>query len=125
MDVNPVDLPSFMQKNNVPNDAYFAGKPNGYDAYDSFLLCWDVTVPTTDADKQKSIRERFSTYAFAAIAEFLPKNGYKKVSMNSSDLRKFHEKYKLSVINTYDFYINKDFDALVEYYSLYYKKIEQ
>ena len=40
--VKPIDLPYFMKENNIPNDAYFSGRDNSYDAWDDILLCWDI-----------------------------------------------------------------------------------
>jgi hypothetical protein len=44
-DVKPIDLPQFMLDNNIPADAYFDGKDNGYDGWDDILLSWDINIP--------------------------------------------------------------------------------
>lgn len=117
MDVKPIDIISFMANNNIPNDACFDGKDNGYDAWDDILLSWDIVVPTTDKDKLKFKKDRFSTIAFRSIYNSLTVNGYKRVGYNTGLLKQFDD------TTVYDMYINKDFDRLVKYYSLPFVKL--
>jgi hypothetical protein len=108
-DVNPIELPSFMSENNVPDDAYFAGVDNGYDGYSGFVLEWQRLVPATDEEKLKYIKERFANTAYNKVYKALIPNGYKRVGVYSSQLKKDSEIYEM--------YISKDFDGLVSYYS--------
>lgn len=112
LDVNPIDLAKFMQENNIPNDAYFDGRDNGYDAWNDILLSWDTDIPTTDLDKLKYKRKTFSTIAFKYVFDLLTTNGYKRVGYNSGLLKEFDD------TTVYDMYINKEFDRLEKYYSL-------
>ena len=112
IDINPIDIPSFMKTNNIPNDASFDGRDNGYDAWDDILLSWEIDIPTTDKDKLKFKRDKFSSIAFKLVYDLLIKNGYKRVGYSSSLLKQFDD------TTVYDMYINKDFDRLVKYYSL-------
>ena len=112
IDVEPINLLSFMKDNNIPNDAYFDGRDNGYDAFDDILLSWDIDVPTTDEDKLKFKRDKFTTIAFRFVFHLLEDNGYKRVGYYSGKLKQFSD------TTVYDMYIEKDFDRLVEYYSL-------
>jgi hypothetical protein len=100
LDVSPLNIVSFMKDNNIPDDAYFGGRDNGYDAFDAILLCWDVRILTTDKDR------------FKFVSDLLKNNGYKRNSYNSASLKQFDD------TTVYDMYINKNFDRLVEYYSL-------
>lgn len=111
-DVSPLNIVSFMKENNVPDTACFGGKPNGYDAFDQVCLCYDVDIPTTDDDKLKFKRNRFSNIAWTKVYASLTQNGYKRVGFNSGLLKEFDD------TTVYDMFINKDFDRLVKYYSL-------
>jgi hypothetical protein len=111
-DVKPTDILSFMKDNDIPINAEFGGKPNGDDGFDEVCLVYDVDIPTTDKDKLKHKRSRFSTTAFRLVYELLTVNGYKRVGYNSGLLKPFDN------TTVYDMYINKEFDRLVEYYSL-------
>jgi hypothetical protein len=116
VDVSPLDIVSFMKKNDIPDDAYFDGRDNGYDGFDDILLSWEVKVPTTDKDKTDFRRKRFTTLAFARVREILLENGYKRVRYNSGLLREFKDTC------VYDMFVNNQFDRLVKYYSLPFKK---
>ena len=67
MDVSPIDLREFMKDNNVPDDAEFDGRDNGYDAWDDIQLSWNIDVPTTDKDKTDHDRRVFTTIAFKLV----------------------------------------------------------
>lgn len=117
MDVNPINLLNFMKEKGVPDNAWFGGRDNGYDGYSEFLLCWEVVVPTTEQDDLKFMRTHFPIRAFKQIFDVLTANGYTRVGVNSSEFSKFKN------FNQYDLYLKNEFDLLVEYYSLYFKKI--
>ena len=52
IDVKPSDILLFMKNNNIPNNAYFSLRENGYDAFDNdILLSWEINISTTDKDK--------------------------------------------------------------------------
>lgn len=110
--VKPLELSSFMKDNSVPNDAYFSGRDNGYDAWDDIILAWEVDVPTTDKDKLLFKRKRFSDIAFRLVYDLLTKCGYKRVGYDTGLLKEFKD------TTVYDMYVNKEFDRLVKYYSL-------
>lgn len=117
MDVDPINLLSFMKEKGVPDNAWFGGRNDGYDGYSSFLLCWDIVVLTTEQDNLKFMRTHFPTRAFKQIFDAMTANGYKRVGVNTSEFSKFKN------LNQYDLYVKNEFDVLVEYYSLYFKKI--
>jgi len=112
MDVKPVDFISFMEQNNIPSDAYFDGRDNGYDGYDAFLLSWDIDVPTTAKDKLDFNIRVFTSVAFKRVFALLLANDYKRVGFSSRLLKQFDD------TSVYDMYIAKDYDRLVEYYTL-------
>lgn len=113
-DVVPLELVSFMKKNNIPDDAYFDGNPNGYDAYDDFLLSWETDVPTTDKDKLKYVKDNFSNIVTRSMYKLFIDNGYKRRGFNSGLLKQFDD------TTLYDMYINKDFDRIISYFLLSY-----
>ena len=115
-DVKPMDIISFMKDNNIPNDACFDGRDNGYDAWDDILLSWEIDVPTTDKDKKEFKIKRFTGISWRFVYDLLTKNGYKRVGYNTGLLKQFDD------TTVYDMYINKDFDRLVKYYSLSFNK---
>jgi intergrase/recombinase len=95
-----------------PNNAYFSGRDNGYDAWDDIVLAWEIDIPTTEKDKLSFKRKRFTNIAWKFVYDLLIKNGYKRVGYNTSLLKEFDD------TTVYDMYINEDFDRLVKYYSL-------
>ena len=111
-DVSPANIVSFMKEKNIPDNACFGGKPNGYDAFDQVCLCYDVKIPTTDKERLKYKREKFSNSAWAKVYPLLTQNGYKRVGFNTGLLKAFDD------TTVYDMFINSDFDRLVKYYSL-------
>lgn len=111
-DVCPVNIADFMKENNIPNDAFFAGRPNGYDAFDQICLCYDVKIPTTAKDQLKFKKSQFSTIAFKEVYNLLLSNGFKRVGYNSGRLKEFDD------TTVYEMFISQDFDRLVKYYSL-------
>ena len=115
-DVAPLELIQFMKDNNIPDDAYFGGKPNSYDSFDEVCLCYNVDIPTTEKDKLRFCRSAFTSIAWEFVYDLLIKNGYKRISYNSASLKQFDG------TSVYDMYINNDYDSLVKYYSLSFVK---
>ena len=111
-DVSPLNIVQFMKDNDIPDDACFGGRDNGYDAFDQICLCYDIDIPTTDKDKDKYRKERFTGLVFKPLYDLLLANGYKRISSWSSLYKEFD---KTSV---YEMYMAKEFDRLVQYYSL-------
>lgn len=111
-DVKPSEFTQFMKDNNIPDDAYFGGEPNGYDSIDNVCLCYDVDIPTTEKDKLRFCRQSFTSIAWQFVYDLLIKNGYKRVGYNTASLKQFND------TTVYDMYIDNDYDMLVKYYSL-------
>lgn len=114
-DIKPIELLSFMKKKDIPDTARFNGRDNGYDGWDDILLSWDVKIPTTNKDKDEYRKRVFSTTAFQTVYNLLTNNGYKRVPYNASQLNEFKNK------TVYGMLINKEYDKLVNYYSLAFK----
>lgn len=119
IDVSPLELLQFMKDNDIPDSAYFDGKDNGDNGWSDILLSWQVDVPTTDEDKLKFKRRRFTDIAWKLVYNTLTnsESGYKRVGYNSGELKRFDN------TTVYDMYMTGDFDRLVEYYSLPFIKI--
>lgn len=115
-DVKPSELTQFMKDNNIPDDADFDGKPNGYDSFDEVCLSFSVDIPTTEKDKFKFCRQSFTSIAWQFVYDLLIKNGYKRVGYNSALLKPFEW------TSAYEMYINNEYDSLVKYYSLSFVK---
>jgi hypothetical protein len=119
MDVNPLELITFMKENNIPDDAEFEGVDNGYDAYNDFALGWRTPIPTTEKDRDYWVKERFNRNAVTALHQGLVKDGYYKKGFDSILYRKF---VKTSLL---DRFLNDDLESIVEYYSTHYFMIEK
>lgn len=115
-DVKPVKIIEFMQENNIPEDADFDGRDNGYDAWDDICLSWYIDVPTTERDKEESKRKRFEYVAWKHVFESLTSNGYTVAGYNPDDFKQFKD------TSLYDMFVEGDFERLVKYYSLRFKR---
>lgn len=111
-DVEPLELIDFMKTNNIPDNAWFGGIDNGYDGFSTVCLNYDVVVPATEKDRRTFRRNRFTSIAFRCVSSVLSVNGYNRTVFNSAKYKEF------STSNIYDMYSDKEFDRLVEYYSL-------
>jgi hypothetical protein len=113
-DVKPLELTKFMKDNDVPDDAYFSGRDNGYDGWEvgDIVLAWDIDVPTNEKEKLKYSKDRFRNIAWQYVYRSLTTNGYTRVGYSSGLLKQFDD------TTVYDMYMDKDFDRLVKYYSL-------
>lgn len=112
----PITIPQIMQDSDVPDDAELVKFDSDNDGYDDICLAWDIDVPTTDKDKMDFRRRAFDSTAFRFVSNLLITNGYKRISYDGIAGREFRD------IHIYDLYIAKDFDRLVKYYSLSFKK---
>jgi hypothetical protein len=117
IDVEPKDLAKFMSDNNVPQDCWFSVQDdNAPFSSQELYLAWYVDVPTTEKDNLNFNRKRFRSIAWNTLRPMLLENGYERIGFNSGLLKHFKD------TTVYDMYIDKDFDRLVEWYSLSFKK---
>lgn len=112
LDVNPLELRSFMRENNIPNDAVFSGKDNGYDGWNDIVLAWSVEEKMTDQEKNKIYGENFYRISQYYVPKIMRQNGYTPVDSISKSVSKL----------LYENYMKGDFDDLAELYSFLYKK---
>lgn len=117
-DIKPVNLLSFMQENKIPDNAYFNGRNNGYDGFDAILLEWAIDVPTTEKDKAAFLKKRFNTIAGSRVYKTLSERGYKREGFNSGLLAAYDD------TTVYDMYIAKDWDRLLNYFSLAFPQLK-
>ena len=115
-DVDPLKLMEFMRENNVPEDAWFDGEDNGYDAFSDIGLMWWTKIPTTQLDKLKFKMERFDGIAWNCVRDILVANGYKVCPINSEFLREF------KCDNLYTMYTKGEYERIFKFYSFRFKK---
>jgi len=107
--VYPIDIAQFIADNNIPINCLFN--------WDEGSLEWWAEVPTTEEDDLKFRKTRFTGLAGTAVYSALLKNGYtKKELLNIPLSRQFDS------TNVYDMYLNDEWDKLMEYYSLFFRK---
>lgn len=106
-DVKPIELAAFMTVNNVPNNAYFNGKDNGYDAFDDILISWEIKVPTTPDDQKNFLKDYFRRNAHIHVINLLKDNGYLAQFKCSRKPEK----------PIYDMYVIMDITKIVQYYN--------
>lgn len=112
-DLTPAQLLDFAKEHNIPEGATIEGVPNSYDAYEGVALCWSIPIPTTEKGKLSFIKIKFNNNAaWNLVYKTLLENGYKRVGFNTGLLKPFDN------TTVYDMYVNREFDRLVEYYSL-------
>ena len=113
--VKPIDIVDFMKENGIPDDAYLTGGDD--EGQYGVFLCWDVEVPTTEADKLIFVKDRNNHVIWQYVYKLLTENGYERIPYDFPYFRKFGN------TTVYDMFINKDFDLLVEYYSGFFGKV--
>ena len=115
--VDPLKLNEFMREENVPEDAWFDGLDNGYDAFSDIGLMWWTKIPTTQLDKLKFKMERFDGIAWNCVRDILLANGYSICQFDTALLREFKG------TNLYTMYTNGEFDRIFKFYSFRFKKV--
>ena len=119
-DVNPLELLSFMQKNNIPDDAYFDTTYNETAVFSSGAepcLSYQIDVPTNEKEKLAFKKKRFTSVAWSMVYNALTSNGFKRVGFNSGLLRDFDD------TTVYEMYLAQDFDRLEKYYLLPFERL--
>lgn len=116
-DVEPLKLMEFMRENNVPEDAWFDGEDNGYDAFSDIGLMWYTQVPTSEKDKLRFKVEHFDNIAWNFVRDILLANGYSICQFDTALLREFKG------TNLYTMYTNGEFDRIFKFYSFRFKKV--
>lgn len=115
-DVEPLKLMEFMRENNVPEDAWFDGEDNGYDAFSDIGLMWWTKIATTQQDKLKFKTKRFDDIAWNCVRDILVANGYKVCPIDYGFLREF------KFDNLYTMYTKGEYERIFKFYSFRFKK---
>lgn len=115
-DVEPLKLMEFMRENNVPEDAWFDGEDNGYDAFSDIGLMWWTEIATTQQDKLKFKTKRFDDIAWNCVRDILVANGYKVCPIDYVFLREF------KCDNLYTMYTKGEYERIFKFYSFRFKK---
>ena len=115
--VDPLKLHEFMREANVPEDAWFDGEDNGYDAFSDIGLMWYTQVPTSEKDKLRFKVEHFDNIAWNFVRDILLANGYSICQFDTALLREFKG------TNLYTMYTNGEFDRIFKFYSFRFKKV--
>lgn len=115
-DVEPLKLMEFMRENNVPEDAWFDGEDNGYDAFSDIGLMWWTEIATTQQDKLKFKTKRFDDIAWNCVRDILVANGYKVCPIDYGFLREF------KFDNLYTMYTKGEYERIFKFYSFRFKK---
>ena len=115
-DVNILQFQEFLTDNNIPDTAWFStcGEDGPFEV-NTPCLVYDVTVNKTKAEILRDRKARFTNVVWAMLYPLLTEKGYIR-HFDSSLLREFKD------TAIYDMYVNGEFDRLVKYYSLRFKK---
>ena len=114
--IEPLQLQKFIKDNNIPKKAYFGGHGNIEEGESEAFLCWDVDEPLSVVEQRKHDVKKFDRQSWYTVYKWLINEGYKRIGCNTSEFKQFADTTLL------DMYMEKDFDRLVKYYSLYFKK---
>jgi hypothetical protein len=99
------------EKNNVDiNDIYV------YPSDDGLMCYYTIQVDKTEKEVQDWIEKQFNRKAFKQVYDVLISEGYKRIGACSSLYKEFDN------TTVYNMFTNKEFDRLVSYYSLAFKK---
>jgi hypothetical protein len=118
--IPPMELPQFMLDNEIPADAdYMVGMDSSERATGEIFLEYTKVVGTTLEEKRQYRIKRFNKgWAWKKVYEALTNNGYKAVGCDTRLLKQFDN------TTIYNMFIEKEYDRLVEYYSLRFKKVD-
>lgn len=116
IDVHPLRLTKFMEDNNIPSNASFDGRDNGYDAWDDIVLSWEIEVPNNVSDRINYKKKRFESIAYRHVMNAMKENGYTRRPLSKNSIADFNK----TVV--YDLYTNQEIDKLVEYYTNIFEK---
>jgi len=117
--IRVTELAGIIREHNIPEHAEFVAVWDDNIGGEEAGLRWYIDVPTTDLDKLNFRKVRFSNIAFKYVYDKLIANGYKRIGVWSHELKKYFRE------DFYNKYYAKEYDYLVEYYSLYFTKKEE
>ena len=116
--VPPMELPQYMKDNDIPADAdYMVGMDSSEVATGEIFLVYDIDMQTTLEEKRQYRINRFNKgWAWKKVHEALTNNGYKRTPVDTRLLKAFDD------TSVYNMFISKEYDRLLKYYSLWFKK---
>lgn len=115
----PQDIMAFMYENNIPEEATFGLVYNEYEDHaQDIALCWYAEEPVSahEIELFKASSEgalKFKHIAFRHVSDVLTANGYVRTTFRDG----WSKYYGYGM---YSMYLNKEFDKLVEYYSMFF-----
>lgn len=111
-------LLSYIKENNINPQTMVSARIDTESDNDNLLSVHFVLydkVPCTAEEQEEKVRELFDgTFAFSSILSILESNGY----------RYCHKSRDMEHDGIYNLYMTKNFDLLVNYFSLFFKKIQ-
>ena len=118
LEETPYTLAKFMDDNGIPKEAWFEGDSPDYfeQSYSDFVLCWEVEIPTTDADKLNYLERVFNSNAFTRVAKALLADGYKRISPDHQTLKQYRG------MSHYSLFTEGNMDTIVDYIKLHFTK---
>lgn len=115
-DVKPIHLLEFMKENNIPLDADFCTDYDECLSGANPILIWDIDIPMTKEKQREIFVRRFQSNGFSSVGKNLLKAGYKRLSSNFNETKKYP--------NIIEMWESGQINELVNYFSLFYKKPE-
>lgn len=105
------DILNLMEVNNIPKNATIISH-NDNPAFE-----WEEVEPITEEEKKEIRKNVFNGYrAFEVVNKVLTQNGYKRIPVWSNEFKPFKG------TTVYDMFVNREFDRLHKYYSLFFDK---
>lgn len=111
-------LLSFIKENNIDSDALVSADTESSNVFVSVHLNLYNKIPLTAEEKEDAVRGIFNRYAaMGAVRNILENNGYRYKNADKSELVMYRN------MSMYDMYMAEEFDVLVNYFSLFFDKI--
>lgn len=108
-------LLSFIKENNINPEAVVSVDTESSDVFISVRLNLYNNIPLTEQEREYAVRGNFDRYAaMGAVRIMLENNGYKSKYVDRDKLMMY------KTMSLYDMYMAKEFDFLVNYFSLFF-----
>jgi len=112
-EVIPSELNYFIKENNIPFNSYF-----DFDCdKNEVLICWDIEDKLSEKERLEYKKRRFPNVAYSFIFKNMVKAGFNRTAYNVKEQTDILNKNEV-----YEAYLKKDFDKLVNGYSIMFKK---
>jgi hypothetical protein len=97
------------------NDIRFISNTN-YSMDGDIIAIFDIEVPKTKNDLDIEKEKKFKNKYFKVVFDEMIKKGYKRVGFSSHLLKEFDD------TTVFKMFLNKDFDRLTKYFSIFFVK---